>query len=274
LRFSLANTPHSCLLCKHSGQLKQAQIKRLSVSHDFSHDREPHLRERVRSGLRAVAADHNQAIDAALLKLVERLLSRCFVFEFRAARASEHRAAALDDTADIARAQGYEIAGDQSRKAVTDAEDFPAAIQPRAHDGPERFRGAHQHHIEGFGETKVMKRSMGSLGAVYGLRSGGEEFPIEASISQMESNGQKLFTVILRDITERKRAEERLVEQAALFNQAQDAILVRSLDDRIFFWNQGAERIYGWTVEEAVGRDVKEMIYRNESSEFEQATRA
>lgn len=73
---------------------------------------------------------------------------------------------------------------------------------------PERFRTAHRVHIQDFGRTKVTRRSMASLGAIFGLRSDGEEFPIEASISQLESDGQKFFTVILRDITERKRAEE------------------------------------------------------------------
>jgi PAS domain S-box-containing protein len=146
--------------------------------------------------------------------------------------------------------------------------------QPLERIIPPRFRRDHQQHIEEFGQTKVTKRSMGSLGAVYGLRANGEEFPIEASISQMESNGQKLFTVILRDITERRRAEEKLIEQAALLNQAQDAILVRGLDNRILFWNQGAEHIFGWTAEEAIGRDVKELIYRADLSQFEDANRA
>ena len=72
---------------------------------------------------------------------------------------------------------------------------------------PERFRGPHKGHIQDFGRTEVTRRSMASLGAIFGLRSDGEEFPIEASISQLESDGQKYFTVILRDITERKAAE-------------------------------------------------------------------
>jgi PAS domain S-box-containing protein len=146
--------------------------------------------------------------------------------------------------------------------------------QPLERIIPPRFRRDHQQHIEEFGQTKVTKRSMGSLGAVYGLRANGEEFPIEASISQMESGGQKLFTVILRDITERRRAEEKLIEQAALLNQAHDAILVRGLDNRILFWNQGAEHIFGWTAEEAIGRDVKELVYRANLSQFDEAKRA
>jgi PAS domain S-box-containing protein len=71
---------------------------------------------------------------------------------------------------------------------------------------PERFRNAHREHIRAFGETNVSKRSMGALGAIYGLRTDGEEFPIEASISQVVADGQKLYTVILRDISERRRA--------------------------------------------------------------------
>jgi two-component system cell cycle sensor histidine kinase/response regulator CckA len=111
-------------------------------------------------------------------------------------------------------------------------------------------------------------------GAVFGLRADGEEFPVEASISQLESDGQRYYTVILRDITARRSAEEKLREQAALLDQAQDAILVRSLDNRILFWNKGAEYIYGWAAEEALGRDFCELLCRGDLSSFEQATRA
>jgi PAS domain S-box-containing protein len=80
---------------------------------------------------------------------------------------------------------------------------------------PSQFRDLHRQHIRAFGRTKVSNRSMGALGAITGLRADGQEFPIEASISQVEAAGQRLYTVILRDITERKRAEEQIQRQTA-----------------------------------------------------------
>lgn len=136
---------------------------------------------------------------------------------------------------------------------------------------PERFRGTHREHVEGFGRTKVSRRSMGSLGAVFGLRSDGKEFPIEASISQIENDGQRLYTVILRDIAARIETEERLREQAALLDQAQDAISVRDLEDRILFWNKGAQRLYGWTAEQAVGKSIRDLCYRSPAEGFDAA---
>jgi PAS domain S-box-containing protein len=64
-----------------------------------------------------------------------------------------------------------------------------------------------------------------------------------------------------RDITERKHAQERIAEQAELLDQARDAIIVRDLNGKILFWNKGAERIYGWTPEEAVSRHIGYLIY-------------
>ena len=72
---------------------------------------------------------------------------------------------------------------------------------------PVRFHEAHRHHIENFGATKTTRRSMGKMDAIYGVRADGEEFPIEASISQVEAQDEKIYTVILRDITQRKLAE-------------------------------------------------------------------
>ena len=75
---------------------------------------------------------------------------------------------------------------------------------------PERFRQVHRTHIERFGQTGVTARRMGSQAVLMALRANGEEFPIEASISHHAEDGQNLFTVILRDVTARIRAEEAL----------------------------------------------------------------
>ena len=73
---------------------------------------------------------------------------------------------------------------------------------------PERFREAHRCHLKTFGQTHVTHRRMGKLGSIVGRRENGEEFPIEASISQAEVGGKKLFTVILRDFSFRLQAEK------------------------------------------------------------------
>jgi PAS domain S-box-containing protein len=60
---------------------------------------------------------------------------------------------------------------------------------------------------------------------------------------------------------ERQETDTRLREQAALLDKAQDAILVRDLDHRITYWNRSAERLYGWTAQEVLGRSVRELLY-------------
>lgn len=66
----------------------------------------------------------------------------------------------------------------------------------------------------------------------------------------------------LTDITGRKQAEQKIREQAALINIASDAIFVRDLANRIIFWNQGAERLYGWSGEEVLGKNASTILYR------------
>ena len=82
------------------------------------------------------------------------------------------------------------------------------------------------------------------------------------------------YVAIRNDITQRKRAEEQLREQATLLDNAQDAILVRDLDDKFLFWNKSAERIYGWSAAEVIGRDLKDIIHKNSLAQFNDAKRA
>jgi PAS domain S-box-containing protein len=80
---------------------------------------------------------------------------------------------------------------------------------------PERFRTVHEAHIRAFGSFGITSRKMGESAVIFGLRANGEEFPLEATISQCEINGEKAFTAILRDITELKRFQDSLTKSQA-----------------------------------------------------------
>ncbi len=72
-----------------------------------------------------------------------------------------------------------------------------------------------------------------------------------------------------RDITERKLAEQKISEQAALLDIATDAILVRDFQSQTLFWNKGAERMYGWLSTEVIGKDLREILYPVETQQLQ-----
>ena len=83
----------------------------------------------------------------------------------------------------------------------------------------------------------------------------------------------KATTIVLIaiDITQRKLAEEKIAQQAALLDVTTDAILLRSLSGEILYYNQGAESMYGWTSEEAIGQVADELLYNEVSPELTEA---
>lgn len=129
---------------------------------------------------------------------------------------------------------------------------------------PERHRKSHSAHIRRFLETGDTNRQMGSLGAISGLRTGGEEFPIEASISQVRVGDERLATVILRDITERRAAEEALLDSRrrmeAIVESAMDALITIDESHRILVFNPAAEQMFGVSAAEAIGTPIERFI--------------
>jgi PAS domain S-box-containing protein len=121
---------------------------------------------------------------------------------------------------------------------------------------PERFREAHRQHIARFGATGVTMRRMGAAGVLYGLRASGEEFPMDASISQVEVGGRKFFTVILRDVTERERAAQQLGRSnqelrelyAAMHEvrEAERTRIARELHDELAQWLTALKMDVSW----------------------------
>ena len=129
---------------------------------------------------------------------------------------------------------------------------------------PKRFHAAHQAHIEKFGQTATTSRDMGAQMVLRGVRADGDEFPIEASISQHTEAGRKLFTVILRDVTERVRAQELLARSESrlrgILDSAMDAIITVDESQHVLLFNAAAEAVFGCPRGEAIGAPLAWFI--------------
>jgi PAS domain S-box-containing protein len=93
-----------------------------------------------------------------------------------------------------------------------------------------------------------------------GMRADRTEFPVELTITPIAGGEQPLFTGFVRDITERKRMEETRARLSAIVESSDDAIIGKTLDGIITSWNEGAEKIYGYTADEVVRRPISILI--------------
>ena len=101
---------------------------------------------------------------------------------------------------------------------------------------PERYRNGHNQQVRRFGATGTTSRRMGDNTILYALRKDGSEFPIDASISQLQTPEGKLYTVILRDVTERVRAREELAAfaaESAGIREQEKSRIARELHDEL-----------------------------------------
>ncbi|MGZ5127528.1 MAG: PAS domain S-box protein, partial [Burkholderiales bacterium] len=136
---------------------------------------------------------------------------------------------------------------------------------------PERYRATHRQHVQHFGEADATVRRMGAQLVLAGLRSNGEEFPIEASISHVKIAEHKFYTVILRDVSERERAleEQRQAQQQlaetkerlqSIINSAMDAIITVDERQNIILFNAAAERIFRCPASLTIGFPLERLI--------------
>jgi PAS domain S-box-containing protein len=137
--------------------------------------------------------------------------------------------------------------------------------QPLERFVPERFRVAQRENIEHFGATSVSRQEMGLPGGLWALRASGEEFPVEASISQLELKGRKYSTFILRDITQRRLAEEELIQSESRFRNMADTapvmIWISGADQRCNYFNQQWLDFTGRSLEQELGDGWLEGVH-------------
>jgi PAS domain S-box-containing protein len=133
---------------------------------------------------------------------------------------------------------------------------------------PQRFRAEHIAYLRHFGETGTTNRVMGDRGVLWALRSNGEEFPIEASISHVEDGGKKLFTVIIRDVTERRRAEEAVAESEKRFrlvaNTAPVLIWMAGTDKLCNYFNQPWLQFTGRRLDQELGNGWADGVHEED----------
>ncbi len=121
---------------------------------------------------------------------------------------------------------------------------------------PERFRTAHHRQRVAF-LRQPRARAMGVGIELYGLRRGGDEFPVEISLSPLTTDVGTMVMSAVRDITERRTAE---LKFRGILESAPDAMVIVDLDGRIALVNSQVERLFGYRREELIGHDVEMLI--------------
>jgi PAS domain S-box-containing protein len=131
---------------------------------------------------------------------------------------------------------------------------------------PVNIRGQHFHHRAGFMAEPTARR-MGAGRDLYAVRKDGTEFPVEIGLNPIQTRQGLLVLSAIVDISERKEAHaanRRYAEQEQLFiaavESSQDAIITKTLDGVITGWNHAAERLFGFSAKEAIGKSINIVV--------------
>jgi PAS domain S-box-containing protein len=129
---------------------------------------------------------------------------------------------------------------------------------------PEKFREIHRRHIEEFQKSPQTDKRMGSNREIPALRKDGSVFPVEATISKLNLDGEIILTVILRDITERKRAEAAIKESQqrlqGILDYAPAIIFIKDLEGRYIEINREIQELFKIAPQQLKGKTDLELV--------------
>ena len=134
---------------------------------------------------------------------------------------------------------------------------------------PDWGRAVHPRDGRGY-LTDPRPRRMGAGQELVARRKNGEEFPADLSLSPIETEEGQVVAAAIRDVSDRRRAEEAQAWLASIVQSSHDAIVGKSLDGAITSWNPGAERLYGYTADEMIGQRL-DVVIPPDSTEEEAA---
>jgi len=124
---------------------------------------------------------------------------------------------------------------------------------------PDRFRDRHPDHRTGY-SANPHARPMGAGLELFGRRKDGNEFPVDVSLSPVETEDGTLVSSAIRDITDRREGERARSHLVAVVESSDDAIISKTVDGTIVSWNPGAERLYGYSAAEAIGQPISLLV--------------
>src|SRR5438876_10507557 len=124
---------------------------------------------------------------------------------------------------------------------------------------PSRMRAQHRRGLAHYlktGEGPLLGKRI----EIEALRRDGSEILVELAITALEVDGAPIFTAYLRDITERRRAEDANRRLAAIIESFGDAIISKNLNEVITSWNEEAERLFGYRADEIIGKPISTLV--------------
>src|SRR2546429_7312217 len=107
--------------------------------------------------------------------------------------------------------------------------------------------------------------TIGEEAAVESLKRGATDYVLKDRMSRLAVSVKRAVQEA-QARAERRQAEEKIREQAALLDKAHDAICVTNMEQQILYWNKGAERLYGWANQEALGQNVIDLLFQGGST--------